>query len=91
MAEKTYRTWSSPILLELKAREHQLEPAARQGATGAGKCSDRKKIAEHRQPGRPGSTHRRQASLTTCHRSSGLNSRQKKSQAADGRLGLKNA
>ncbi|MCP1496176.1 hypothetical protein J2Y86_000883 [Pseudomonas migulae] len=30
MAEKTYRTWSSPILLELKEREHQLEPAARQ-------------------------------------------------------------
>ncbi|MDI2595353.1 hypothetical protein NYP20_11975 [Pseudomonas sp. N3-W] len=30
IAEKTYRNWSSPILLELKAREHQLEPAARQ-------------------------------------------------------------
>lgn len=30
MAEKTYRTWSSPILLELKEREHQLEPAHRQ-------------------------------------------------------------
>ncbi|VVO29595.1 hypothetical protein [Pseudomonas fluorescens] len=29
-AEKTYRTWSSPILLELKAREHQLNPSARQ-------------------------------------------------------------
>jgi hypothetical protein len=29
-AEKTYRTWSSPILLELKKREHQLEPVARQ-------------------------------------------------------------
>lgn len=29
-AEKTYRTWSSPILLELKEREHQLEPAARE-------------------------------------------------------------
>ncbi|MHC8299638.1 hypothetical protein [Pseudomonas sp. ZS1P83] len=28
--EKTYRTWSSPILLELKEREHQLDPAARQ-------------------------------------------------------------
>ena len=27
--EKTYRTWSSPILLELKEREHQLDPAAR--------------------------------------------------------------
>ncbi|MHC8366573.1 hypothetical protein ACYZT9_12020 [Pseudomonas sp. ZT5P21] len=29
-AEKTYRTWSSPILLELKEREHQLDPAARE-------------------------------------------------------------
>ena len=29
-AEKTYRAWSSPILLELKEREHQLDPAARQ-------------------------------------------------------------
>ncbi|MDQ0127211.1 erythromycin esterase-like protein [Pseudomonas lini] len=29
-AEKTYRAWSSPILLELKAREHQLDPDARQ-------------------------------------------------------------
>ena len=28
-AEKTYRTWSSPILLELKKREHQLEGVAR--------------------------------------------------------------
>lgn len=30
IAEKTYRTYSSPILLELKEREHQLEPADRQ-------------------------------------------------------------
>lgn len=30
LAEQTYRAWSSPILLELKEREHQLEPAARQ-------------------------------------------------------------
>jgi hypothetical protein len=29
-AEKTYRAWSSPILLELKAREHQMDPASRQ-------------------------------------------------------------
>lgn len=28
--EKTYRTWSSPILLELKEREHQLDAEARQ-------------------------------------------------------------
>lgn len=28
--EKTYRAWSSPILLELKEREQQLDPAARQ-------------------------------------------------------------
>ncbi|WP_392888093.1 hypothetical protein ACF6ZU_25385 [Pseudomonas migulae] len=30
LAEQTYRAWSSPILLELKEREHQLEPAARE-------------------------------------------------------------
>lgn len=29
-AEKTYRTYSSPILLELKEREHQLGPTDRQ-------------------------------------------------------------
>jgi hypothetical protein len=29
-AEKTYRTWSSPILLELKEREHQMDPSSRQ-------------------------------------------------------------
>jgi hypothetical protein len=28
-AEQTYRQWSSPILLELKEREHQLEPTDR--------------------------------------------------------------
>ncbi|VVM45178.1 hypothetical protein PS662_00510 [Pseudomonas fluorescens] len=30
MAEKTYRAWSSPILLELKEREDQLDAAQRQ-------------------------------------------------------------
>lgn len=30
LAEQTYRAWSSPILLELKEREHQLDPAARE-------------------------------------------------------------
>lgn len=30
MAEKTYRTWSDPILLELKEREHQLDSSERQ-------------------------------------------------------------
>ena len=30
ITEQTYRTWSSPILLELKEREHQLDPIARQ-------------------------------------------------------------
>lgn len=29
-AEQTYRAWSSPILLELKERAHQLDPTARQ-------------------------------------------------------------
>jgi hypothetical protein len=29
-AEQVYRQWSSPILLELKEREHQLEPSDRQ-------------------------------------------------------------
>lgn len=28
--EQTYRTWSSPILLELKKREHQMALAERQ-------------------------------------------------------------
>ncbi|WP_248742060.1 MULTISPECIES: hypothetical protein [unclassified Pseudomonas] len=30
LIEQTYRTWSSPILLELKKREHQMAPAERQ-------------------------------------------------------------
>jgi len=29
-AEQTYRQWSTPILLELKEREHQLPPSDRQ-------------------------------------------------------------
>lgn len=29
-AEKTYRQWSSSILLELKEREHQLAPSDRE-------------------------------------------------------------
>lgn len=29
-AEKIYRTYSSPILMELKEREHQLDPDNRQ-------------------------------------------------------------
>ena len=29
-AEKTYRQWSNPILLELKERAHQLTPSDRQ-------------------------------------------------------------
>jgi len=29
-AEETYRKWSSPILLELKEREHQLAPSDRE-------------------------------------------------------------
>jgi hypothetical protein len=28
--EQTYRTWSNPILLELKKREHQMAPFERQ-------------------------------------------------------------
>ena len=27
--EQTYRAWSSPILLELKKREHQMKPVER--------------------------------------------------------------
>lgn len=30
IAEQIYRQWSSPILLELKEREHQLDPLDRQ-------------------------------------------------------------
>lgn len=29
-AEQTYRQWSTPILLELKEREHQMTPSERQ-------------------------------------------------------------
>ncbi|WP_347900694.1 hypothetical protein [Pseudomonas purpurea] len=29
-AEQTYRAWSSPILLQLKEREHQMDPSDRQ-------------------------------------------------------------
>ncbi|EJN32817.1 hypothetical protein OH720_18110 [Pseudomonas sp. WJP1] len=29
-AEQTYRQWSSPILLELKEREHQMSPSERE-------------------------------------------------------------
>ncbi|MEF9672478.1 hypothetical protein [Pseudomonas sp. MWU13-2100] len=29
LAERAYRSWSSPILLELKEREHQLDPSSR--------------------------------------------------------------
>ncbi|WP_248798219.1 hypothetical protein [Pseudomonas sp. MWU13-2105] len=28
-AERAYRSWSNPILLELKEREHQLDPSSR--------------------------------------------------------------
>ena len=30
IAERIYRTWSSPILLELKERANELDPASRQ-------------------------------------------------------------
>lgn len=30
IAERIYRTWSSPILLELKERADELDPASRQ-------------------------------------------------------------
>ncbi|WP_223488870.1 hypothetical protein [Pseudomonas sp. A-RE-19] len=30
VSEQIYRRWSNPILLELKEREHQLDPSARQ-------------------------------------------------------------
>jgi len=33
IAERTYRTWSSPILLELKERADQLDPTSRQALT----------------------------------------------------------
>ncbi|MFJ2692095.1 hypothetical protein [Pseudomonas sp. NPDC087336] len=29
-AEQTYRQWSTPILLELKEREHQMSPSERE-------------------------------------------------------------
>lgn len=65
-AEKTYRTWSSPILLELKEREHQLDPVARQALQNV---LVEEKAGEHRQPRWPGAAQRgsgqkRQASIT---------------------------
>ena len=62
-AEQTYRQWSSPILLELKEREHQMTPSDREALQtillerrlidfGNPNGSDRRKAdlnAEHKQ------------------------------------------
>jgi hypothetical protein len=62
-AEQTYRQWSSPILLELKEREHQMTPSDREALqtillerrlidVGNPNGSDRRKAdlnAEHKQ------------------------------------------
>lgn len=63
IAEQIYRKWSSPILLELKKREHQLPPSDRQALqnillerrlinSGNATGSDRRKPAS----GDPGET-----------------------------------
>lgn len=59
IAEKTYRTWSSPILLELKEREHQLDPTARQALENV--------LVERRllNTGNPAGKDRRKAESTT--------------------------
>jgi hypothetical protein len=59
ITEQTYRTWSSPILLELKEREHQLDPVARQALQNV--------LAERRlvDIGNPGGSDRRKADSST--------------------------
>lgn len=62
IAEQTYRTWSSPILLELKAREHQLDPSARQALENV--------LAERRllNTGNPSGVDRRDTGSKNNHR-----------------------
>ncbi|MGV8888102.1 MAG: hypothetical protein ACOH2P_08675 [Pseudomonas sp.] len=57
--EHTYRAWSSPILLELKEREHQLDAAARQALQNV--------LAERRlvNTGNPSGENRREADPAT--------------------------
>lgn len=57
--EQTYRAWSSPILLELKEREHQLDAAARQALQNV--------LAERRlvNTGNPSGEDRREADTAT--------------------------
>ncbi|MHC8411438.1 hypothetical protein ACYZTR_15210 [Pseudomonas sp. Hz4] len=57
--EQTYRAWSSPILLELKEREHQLDAAARQALQNV--------LAERRlvNTGNPSGENRREADPAT--------------------------
>lgn len=58
-AEHTYRQWSSPILLELKEREHQLNPSDREALQNI--LLERRLI----NTGNPAGEDRRKASLVS--------------------------
>jgi hypothetical protein len=58
-AEQTYRQWSSPILLELKEREHQMSPSDREALQNI--LLERRLI----DVGNPNGNDRRKADLNT--------------------------
>jgi hypothetical protein len=58
-AEQTYRQWSSPILLELKEREHQMSPSDREALQNI--LLERRLI----DVGNPNGSDRRKADLNT--------------------------
>jgi len=58
-AEQTYRQWSSPILLELKEREHQMSPSDREALQNI--LLERRLI----NVGNPDGSDRRKADLST--------------------------
>jgi len=62
LIEQTYRTWSSPILLELKKREHEMAPAERQALENV--------LVERRllDVGNPNGSDRRKGSANTNER-----------------------
>ncbi|MEB2519773.1 hypothetical protein SOP85_30810 [Pseudomonas sp. YuFO20] len=61
-AEQTYRQWSSPILLELKEREHQMTPSDREALQAI--LLERRLI----DVGNPNGSDRRKADLNADHK-----------------------
>ena len=61
-AEQTYRQWSSPILLELKEREHQMTPSDREALQTI--LLERRLIDD----GNPNGSDRRKADLNAEHK-----------------------